>query len=205
MKIKNVSGIDFENKSDEELYVKQLRCPNLLSIDFNKNLFVDAIPNFLKQDNVNFLEIGCGWGRNAQFFKELTNVKYWGFDPSATSRKYFEAQNLPKDRFYIGAEIDEEILSNKYDVIFSSYVLQHIGWPDEKEFTVTAILETLIPQLKDDGVMIFYELHSGQNGWCIKRFRDWLKISFNIIDHGCVSLDTNNDCHELLIAKRIKK
>lgn len=169
MKIENVSGIDFEKRANEETYVKQLRCPIFEPFNFDFSTIKENLNGLLEKDNINVLEIGSGWGRNAQYFRDKQNVKYFGFDPSETSRAYFDKLNLPKERFYLSHEIDNTILEQKYDLIYSVYVLQHIGWPTDGRNTATSIIETLIPTLKENSFMLFYELHQ-RTKWLVNKW-----------------------------------
>lgn len=204
MKVENVSGIDFERKPDEEMYVKQLRCPVLTPFNFNHSQIKENLGDLLERQSCKVLEIGCGWGRNAQFFKDKENVNYFGFDPSETSRRYFEKLGLPKERFYLSHEIDETILNKKYDLIYSVYVLQHIGWPTDGRNTATSVIEALIPCLKKNSMMLFYELDSGQHGWSASGFMDVMKgKGFNVVRHERLPIDEGNDPHDLMIVKQI--
>lgn len=101
-------------------------------------------------------------GRNAQFFANKKNIKYYSFDPSNTSLKYFNNLNLDKENFYVSNSIDDTIKEQKYDLIFSCYVLQHVGFLDKKEneqFDTKAIMNEIIPLLNERGYMFFFELH----------------------------------------------
>lgn len=206
MEIKNVSGIDFEDCRNEE-WIKDLRCPNRDPLDFNQPLIQKHLGDLLQRKNLKVLEIGCGWGRNAQFFKSMDNVDYYAFDASPTSRAYFVKEEFPKDRFYISDSIDERIMSNEYDFIFSTYVLQHIGWPtaeELKQFSALYIIDKLLPQLKTDGVMLFHELRTGQNDWSVETFCAYLTTkSLNVVDEGAVVLSGGDkDSHNLIIARK---
>lgn len=209
MEIKNVSKIDFEKNFNDEDFSKKLRHPSFEPTDFSQKIITDEIQDLLEKDNVKILEIGCGWGRNAEYFRNKLNVKYYGFDPSEASKDWFEKQNLPKERFYFSKEVDEEIMSHKYDFIFSTFVLQHVGWPPGKlneKFNVDAIIKCLIPTLKDEGMMMFYELHKGQNDWSpSKLIKFLLEHNFYAYNMGSVHLDLKQDPHDLMFAKRKKQ
>jgi SAM-dependent methyltransferase len=138
----------------------------------------------------NVLEIGCGCGRNAQFFgKEKHNtkhIKYFGFDVSKEalnlfySNKYWENS---KESHYTSQEIDDEILKNKYDLIFSSYVFQHIGIgsPDGIHDSLS-ITSTLFPKLNKNGYIVLFEQMTGQNNWDLKSYLSFIKENENLLE-----------------------
>lgn len=205
MEIKNISGIDFEDRAEDEEYVKDLRCPNRQPLDFNQEDIKKHIGDLLTKPDLKVLEIGCGWGRNAQFFKETTNIKYFGFDPSPTSLNLFKKQKFPKDRFYVADSINDKILKNKYDLIFSTYVLQHIGFPkDEPQFGCYAIMQTLLPCLNDEGFLLFHELYMGQNHWDPAVLVAFLRSERFHVEHlrSTVLAGGDKDGHDLIVAKR---
>jgi cyclopropane fatty-acyl-phospholipid synthase-like methyltransferase len=131
----------------------------------------------------------------------MTNVTYCGFDASPTSIEYFAKEQFPSDRFYASLEIDKTILSKKYDLIFSAYVLQHVGYPASGN-TANDLVAAVLPCLKDDGVMFFHELHQGQNSWSPQAFVAWLNTQGLIAtDKGPVTLNGgDNDAHNLIVA-----
>ena len=51
-------------------------------------------------------------------FADMKNVHYYAFDASDTSIQYFNELGFDKERFYVSRQIDEVILSKKYDFIF---------------------------------------------------------------------------------------
>jgi len=169
----NVSGIDFEeNENGPEESVFFLRHGTYTPIDFRQPLITRHYDNLIdKAEKV--LEVGCGTGRNAQYFLNQTNhIKYYGVDASPLSLKCFENNTHwdfsdKKDRYYISNQIDETILSQEYDLIFSSYVLQHIGFAsDNTKHDCLSITRVLVPHLKVGGYWLSYETSSsGQMGW----------------------------------------
>jgi cyclopropane fatty-acyl-phospholipid synthase-like methyltransferase len=202
LKLENVCGIDFEKDKENEDYVKKLRCPIFDAFDFDHQLVRENIGNLLEKKDIKVLEIGCGWGRNAQYFKNKENAKYYAFDPSETSLLYFSKLQLPKERFYTSQEIDDVILGQKYDFIFSTYVLQHIGWPNPPQNSVVTIIDEILPCFKEDGMMMFFELNQGQNGWAPAKFVNIME-SKGLKTHNCgaFSIDKGNDPHDLMFLK----
>jgi 2-polyprenyl-3-methyl-5-hydroxy-6-metoxy-1,4-benzoquinol methylase len=212
MKLANVSGIDFESKvgswaSEEDNVVKILRCSSPNPLNFDQKLVKDIIGDLFSNPDVKVLEIGCGWGRNAQYFKDKENVKYYAFDTSPTSLELFSKQDFSKDRFYAALDIDETILSQEYDLIFSTYVLQHIGYPESVEvMNVNQILDKVVPCLKLDGCMFFHELFQGQNKWHPSNLVQHLNANqFNAVDTGAVKLEGGDgDPHNLIYARSMR-
>jgi cyclopropane fatty-acyl-phospholipid synthase-like methyltransferase len=212
MKLANVSGIDFEAKvgswaSEQDEVIKFLRCPNPNPLNFNQKLIKDIIGDLLDKPNIKILEIGCGWGRNAQFFKDMQNVNYFAFDTSPTSLELFRKQGFSEDRFYTSLDIDDTILSQEYDLIFSTYVLQHIGYPDSTAgMNANEILDKVCPTLKSDGCMFFHELWQGQNNWQPFRLIQHLNTKdFNASTLGSVKLDGGDgDAHDLICVRSMR-
>ena len=67
MKIENVSGIPFEDDvSQESVYA--LRHPLLTPLDFNQEILKQFYGNLLEKENINILEIGCGWRQKCTIF-----------------------------------------------------------------------------------------------------------------------------------------
>ena len=66
MKIENVSGIPFDEEQGEEK-VKWLRHPGRRPTNFAQNELTKHYKDLMSQE-IKVLEVGCGWGRNAQFF-----------------------------------------------------------------------------------------------------------------------------------------
>lgn len=178
MKLENVSGIPFD-ECDSDENMKKLRHMYETPLDFRQKILTDLYGDLLEKKSLKILEIGFGWGRNAQFFRDMENVKFFGFDPSTTGMEYFKKMGFPEDRFYVSLNIDKKILSQKYDLIFSTYVLQHVGFgtPDDVHDSAS-IFATVSKLLKKKGLMFFHELHTGQMSWSRDRFKQL------IVDHG---------------------
>ena len=205
--IKNISGIDFEEKPNDEVFVKQLRHGSYGPTVFDQQLLTSYYKDLLNKDQVNVLEIGCGWGRNAQWFKDKININYYGFDTSQTSLRYFNDLQLPKERFYTSLDIDQVILSQKYDLIFSTFVLQHIGFYGGDILDVNGITKSLIPLLNFCGFWFSYELGGGQNSWNVGV---WIENCFNNDQYKVKRLDNSKlegsdkyGLHHLIIVEKI--
>jgi len=214
MELRNVSGIDFDKDKHEEA-VFALRHTIKTPLNFRQKIIEEHCGNLIDKAK-NVLEIGCGCGRNAQFFsnKEYNteHIKYYGIDTSETSLKYFYNNSyykLSKDLYYTTKELDETILSIKYDLIFTCYTLQHIGInKDVGAYTSIELTEKLLKNLKTNGYWISYEHRIGQNRWNPK---EWLEACFHASEyevkyHDSVFLDgCDKPKHVLMIVKKNKK
>lgn len=164
----NISGIDFEKAgTDDE--VMRLRSTSQTPINFEQKYLTNFYGDLIEQSD-RVLEIGCGCGRNAQYFANKPHIQYFGFDPSPKSLELFwinKFWTINRKDFYVSLTMDEKILSQKYDLIFSSYVFQHIGFLSEnaEKHDSISIAQTLWPTLKPGGIWLSYELAMGQNGW----------------------------------------
>jgi len=196
MKLKNLGRIDYDNENYEpnryggdkcimNKYtpdkVWTLRSPNPGPTDFRQKILVDNYGDDFIDKVEKVLEIGCGCGRNAQFFiNETEHIKYYGFDTSFVGLEYLKKQGFDEDRYYVSTDIDDVILSQKYDLIFNTYVFHHIGFVPEdnkKEYYDSiSITKKLFPLLKVGGYWVSHEGFSGDNGWNNKR---WFSESFN--------------------------
>jgi len=177
-KLMNISGIPYERDIDDSFEkhpeipnsVLNLRHMHMTPTNFRQPLFTEHYGEKFVDSCKKVLEIGCGTGRNAQFWINETKAKYFAFDTSPTSLKYFEKMGFPKRRYYTSLEMDEMIMKQKYDIIFSTYVLNHIGFSDSGGHDPDAhdsvsITNKLWPTLKEGGYWLSYELHHGQNKW----------------------------------------
>ena len=215
MQIKNISGIDYEKNSDDENFSKRIRHTYNEPTNFRQKILVDLYGNLIDKAS-NVLEIGCGWGRNAQYFINEKHINYYSFDPSPTSLMYFKRLNLSSDRFYISHDLDNKITSNKYDLIFSTFVLQHVGFlpgntlVDDNTLDSESLTQTLLQNLKVGGFWVSYESRCGQMGW---NPDVWLKRIFEnndnykILNRDESPLDGSDEkreaLHRLLVIQKI--
>jgi hypothetical protein len=175
-------------------------------------------------------EVGPGWGRNAPFWGNskynTENIKFFGFDASPTSVAYFKNNSVFKfnpEKQYISNEIDETILSQKYDFIYSTVVLNHIGFykNERNEYHEAlgedihdsiSIFQYLWPTLKVGGKILIWECiaGSGQNDWDPQKWLaeafdqnkiKVLKNEFNILK--CVDGTDLNGRHQNIIIEKI--
>lgn len=245
MKLKNLTAnidnnhfIDFDLKSDIgkppqafnkdfEDAVHSIRHPTFTPINFRQEKLLNFYGDLIDRAK-NVLEIGCGCGRNAQFFGNkkynTENIKYFGFDVSEVAlnlfykNKYWENS---KSTHYVASEIDEKILSNKYDLIFSSYVFQHIGiGAPEGFYDSFSISNTLFPKLNENGYIVLFEQITGQNNWNLENYLKFIinnspsleiemvnpiEINFDYLENNLDILDGTDGCPLNLIILKKKK
>ena len=127
----------------------------------------------------NILEIGCGFGRNVTWIIENTNAKYFGIDPNKSVAASFQERNRrhDKDRIYFTHEFDEIITENKYDVILTTYVFQHLAPQPTKldVMNLNEITEEIFKVTKPGTIWFLIDHEAEKRHWQ----RDWFK-RFNI-------------------------
>jgi hypothetical protein len=225
--LKNIGPINFENEGicrvgeTTDCNINKHIPDNVLILRNSGNTPTDfkqsVITKYLGEnyfDNVKkVLEIGTGWGRNAQWFMQNTpHIKYYGFDSSEVSLKYFRKQEFPQDRYYISSQIDKVILSQKYDFIFSTYTFQHIGFIlrnsniDIAAHDSISIAQELFPTLKVGGIWMGHEAFAGDNAWST---RMWVDTSFELGKITLISvkpciLEGSNACaHQFYLIQKL--
>jgi len=176
--LRNISGIDYEWNEDEEVALR--RRMDKAVTDFRQQTLTDVYGNVIDTAS-KVLEIGCGCGRNAQYFNDEKQIQYYGFDSSQLSIDYFKKGSMfwkpDMSKCYVSTTMDETILGQEYDFIFSMFVLNHIGFStDDSVHDSVSITKKLLPTLKKGGIWMSFELHQGQNAWEPTR---WLRESFN--------------------------
>tara|TARA_B110000977_G_scaffold682_1_gene967 strand:+ start:19529 stop:20296 length:768 start_codon:yes stop_codon:yes gene_type:complete len=124
--------------SSDESFKKK----GVLSIEQFKEYFNDAeiIEKMIKKKSheIKILEFGCGWGFWANFMKSM-NFDIETVEISDSRKKYLDKINIKNYE-----SINK--IDNKYDLIFSNQVLEHIPEPFET-------LSELKGKLKDNGFM----------------------------------------------------
>jgi len=188
-------GIPYQTLyKDFEDAIHSIRHPTFTPIDFKQKKLTKFYGDLIDRSK-NVLEIGCGCGRNAQFFgKEEYNtkhIKYFGFDISKEALNLFYNNKYwknSKETHYTSQEIDHEILKNKYDLIFSSYVFQHIGiGAPEGIHDSLSITSTIFPKLNKNGYIILFEQITGQNNWNLESYLSFIKQNENLLEVELIS------------------
>jgi len=224
MKLQNIGHVDFENEKYDKRgerdplankhtpnVIWYMRCRYPTPTNFRQEILTKHYGDDFIDKSKKVLEIGFGCGRNAQFFiNETEHIKYYGIDISEVGLKYFMKQDFPEERYYISLDVDDTILSQEYDLIFSTFTLQHIGFKKDKEvYDCVSLTKKLFPLLKLGGYWISYEGHGGDNGWTPKT---WYCQSFNEDEvklwfKQTCSLEgsSNRTDHELYIIEKLNK
>lgn len=209
MKLENISGIDFE-KEDYESF-KRICHAYDTPTNFRQKILTDYYGDLIDKAS-NVLEIGCGWGRNAQFFRKENHINYFAFDASSAALKFFDLLKLPKNRFFVSQTINKKILEREYDLIYSTLVLQHIGFKTSNDqIDSEDIANMLLPSLKVGGFWVSYELNVGQNNWnpdlwLYKVFEN--NDKYRILNRCMSPLEGSDEdgksLHNLIIVQRVK-
>jgi ubiquinone/menaquinone biosynthesis C-methylase UbiE len=121
--------------------------------DYFSEQKIEEIKRRESQENINFLDLGCGDGNTAVFFqKYFPNSKYTGLDVSKESISVAKKRELKNTEFfdYNGFEIFFE--DDTFDVIFIACVLHHIDFSHHKK-----ILEEVKRVLKLGGRLYIFE------------------------------------------------
>jgi SAM-dependent methyltransferase len=105
-------------------------------------MFEDLLETF--RGNASFLEIGCNAGRNLNYLMKRGYSDLGGIEINGASINIALKEHFPdlyeKGTFFIGNALDEikKIPDDRYDVVFSVGVLEHIPYKDKKLFAEMA-------------------------------------------------------------------
>jgi len=153
---------------------------------FELNLVINLLEKIITKEkkDIKLLEIGSGAGWQAKKLQEL-GYKVEAIDLSNSNYVNDRVFNITD---YDGINIPFE--NEKFDVIFSSNVLEHI--PQIKDFQ-----HEIQRVLKDDGIAI-HLLPSGTWRWWsnITYYADKVKKIFNKIFKKTNNNETNNNCND---------
>lgn len=135
-------------------------------LDISLNPFIDNCYNAKS-----ILDLGCGTGRNARWVWENTAASYTGLDPNRDMLKFF--WELNKDYLYkkpytvLTPEFSG--LTDVYDVVISTFVLQHIFYHDfAGVMNVDDITQSILPRTHKQTVWFLVEHDWEQDGWIEK-------------------------------------
>jgi SAM-dependent methyltransferase len=143
--------VDFDNYADnyDEIMNNQLSSfeddvsyfAEYKIIETKKRL--ETLPNKI-------LDFGCGVGRNINFIeKHFENAKLFGCDISSKSIQ--QARREIKNATFF--ELGNDLISEKFDLIFISNVFHHIAVNERQN----VIKDQIIPLLNDNGNLIVFE------------------------------------------------
>ncbi|EGK8010484.1 class I SAM-dependent methyltransferase [Campylobacter sp. IFREMER_LSEM_CL2127] len=108
------------NELWEKIYKERSKC----TLYPNENFVSFFYRNFINKnlENINILEIGCGWGNNLKFLKQE------GYDPIGTDFSQEAIEHLKKQNYNVFCEdiakINMEKYHSKFDLIYACGVLE---------------------------------------------------------------------------------
>ena len=151
------------------------------------------------------LEIGCGVGRNLPFFMEKTSAHYTGIDPNKSMLEHFWHFNKPTERAHIANKFDASIQGAGFDMVVSTFVLQHFTHRTAPDVMNSSdITREIMKHTKDGCIWFMLEHMHEDDGWLIR----WME-EFNVdpevyIDSWEGPGMTDRGSHNLLIFKERK-
>jgi len=138
-------------------------------LDFEDNPYSDECMNAK-----NLFEIGMGVGRNAIGIHKNTNIHYHGLEPNESMGKWFWEWNDKKyeERTSLYTNWDEIEKGTKFDVMLSTFVLQHITYKNPSAWNVSDIVNKMKEYAHEDTTWILYEHDGEYGGWIDKMFNE---------------------------------
>jgi SAM-dependent methyltransferase len=172
-------------------------------------LIVDQSPfNDRVKNAKNVLDLGCGYGRNAQYIMENTEANYVGLDPNLDMLKFFWDFNDKQyeNRIELTNDIfDKKVTTKKFDIVISTFVLQHICYhPHNDVMNVDDITQNILPYTSKNTLWFLIEHDTEQTGWLDKwlvnnKFKTELRLPtsvvYKFIDHEFLIL-TNESVND---------
>ena len=171
--------------------------------DHPDNIFCEEI-----RDVKNVLEIGCGIGRNLPFFMDNTDANYVGIDPNESMIRHFWSVQDQKwmPRVHLATDFDEVIQGTKFDMVVSTFVLQHFTHrPPPDIMNSSDITREIMKYTKDGCIWFMLEHMHEDDGWII-RWMDEFKVDPDVyIDSWAGPEMDHRGPHNLLIFKEDKE
>jgi len=172
---------------------------------FKSNPYSDKI-----KDLNNIFEIGCGVGRNIDWILKNTSATFISVEPnpsmiSALYELFPEYINNSRVKIYSDfSQLDKEI---KFDMVLSTFVLQHIGYmPPDDIYNVEDIVREISDYCKEETIWLMIE-HDSEDKW-IERLLNNCNIKPDVFIRGFKEIEelthrdyTTNDGHHLIIFK----
>ncbi|ABK47540.1 SAM-dependent methyltransferase [Shewanella bicestrii] len=99
----------------------------------------------VSMDEIEILDVGCGWGQALSYFKQL-GASCYGFDPAKEAVEYGISQGLNVK--HCGVESMNAFNNKQFDVVMLNNVLEHLADP------VKILTEIRSKVLKQGGLLI---------------------------------------------------
>ncbi|EAJ5674834.1 class I SAM-dependent methyltransferase, partial [Campylobacter lari] len=139
------------NELWEKIYKERSRC----TLYPNENFVSFFYRNFINKnlENINILEIGCGWGNNLKFLKQE------GYNPIGTDFSQEAIEHLKKQNYNVFCEdiakINMEKYHSKFDLIYACGVLEC-----NNTVSIQKILLFCNIALKDNGKLYIFSTNN---------------------------------------------
>jgi len=147
------------------------------------------------------LELGCGVGRNISWIMDNTSAIYVGLDPNNTMTQYIwdvqKAQGYDiekwKNRVIICNSFEDIPNNIKFDYVFSTFVMQHLGYRHNKDdiMNLDEITQNIRSFCHDNTVWFSIE-HDSEEDW-IPVWKRNNEINFNVYIRGYKGLPELTD------------
>lgn len=108
-----------------------------------------------------FLDVGCGFGYCVKFANSLMGLRSIGYEPGEYGRIGSKVMNIDIVNKYFEADSS----NNKYSVVFSSEVIEHVTNP-------YAYINTLVSVLANEGIAILTTPNNNYLHHCLERGED---------------------------------
>ena len=157
----------FEKYDELRINQKGLNANDLIEIPAFRKIMPDI-------KNKKILDLGCGYGENDKYYKELGAKSVLGVDISAHMIEMANKYNRLKDiEYQVMAMEDIYQINDKFDIIMSSLAFHYI-----KDYN--KLLSDIYNLLNDGGYLIFSQEHPFTT--CIK-YTENVKKGHTIIDN----------------------
>ena len=122
----------------------------------------------------NVFELGCGVGRNVPWIAENTEAMYYGLDPNEVMRESFWKVTDPKyaDRVSVLDSFDAIPEDMVFDVVVSTYVMQHLGYrAPQGAMDVTDLTQEIMKHTHEGTIWYLLE-HEREESWLDRWFTE---------------------------------
>jgi SAM-dependent methyltransferase len=132
------------------------------------------------------LDLGCGVGRNLPWIMERTGAIYVGVDPNPSMLQFFWAIQDPQylNRVHLYPDIESIPKDIVFDVVLSTFTLQHIGFRTLGDaMNVTDITKAILPYTSDFTIWIALEHELDEPGW-VAQWAEECGIGFVVFERN---------------------